>query len=184
MKPVEFYSTFMAFFIECMKNKMILFVIFAVVFDCMFGFIRSLREHKTNSTVGIDGIIRKVAMLASICFLAILDRMASINMIGLLPDDVQKYLPVEIGTVTFFGLLYLAFECVSVLKNMYLCGLPVKWVWVKVYNFLKKYTSELPDQDEDDMTAQMRKMAADIRGIRAQIGGEENEETGTYPESY
>lgn len=36
------------------------------------------------------------------------------------------------------------------IKNMALCGLPVKKVWEKVREFLAKYTDELPDTDELD----------------------------------
>ena len=34
------------------------------------------------------------------------------------------------------------------MKNMYLCGLPVKRVWSTVRKFLSNYTDELPDSDE------------------------------------
>lgn len=47
-------------------------------------------------------------------------------------------------------LLYIAYEVVSIFKNMALCGLPVKKVWEKVREFLAKYTDELPDTDELD----------------------------------
>ena len=46
--------------------------------------------------------------------------------------------------------LYIAYEVVSIFKNMALCGLPVKKVWEKVREFLAKYTDELPDTDELD----------------------------------
>ena len=40
--------------------------------------------------------------------------------------------------------LYIAYEIVSILKNMSLCGLPVKKVWRTVKKALSKYTNELP----------------------------------------
>ena len=48
----------------------------------------------------------------------------------------------------FFEILFLTYEVVSILKNMVLCGLPVKKVWLYVKMFLSKYTDELPDDDE------------------------------------
>ena len=54
------------------------------------------------------------------------------------------------GVAEFFALLYIAYEVVSIFKNMALCGLPVKKVWEKVREFLAKYTDELPDTDELD----------------------------------
>ena len=54
------------------------------------------------------------------------------------------------GVAEFFALLYIAYEVVSIFKNMALCGLPVKKVWATVRAFLGKYTDELPDTDELD----------------------------------
>ena len=53
----------------------------------------------------------------------------------------------RIGIAEFFGIIYIGFEAVSILKNMALCGLPVKRIWFKVREFLGKYTDELPDND-------------------------------------
>ena len=74
-----------------------------------------------------------------------------INLIGFIPETVRAYFPVGmvvIGLAEFFGLLYIAYEAVSILKNMTLCGLPVKKIWQITRNVLSKYTDELPDSDE------------------------------------
>ena len=63
------------------------------------------------------------------------------------PEEIRKYLGSRIGIAEFFGIIFIGFEAVSVLKNMALCGLPVKGLWVKVREFLGKYTDELPDND-------------------------------------
>lgn len=63
----------------------------------------------------------------------------------------RTYLGLDtVGVAEFFALLYIAYEVVSIFKNMALCGLPVKKVWEKVREFLAKYTDELPDTDELD----------------------------------
>lgn len=63
----------------------------------------------------------------------------------------ETYLGLDtVGVAEFFALLYIAYEVVSIFKNMALCGLPVKKVWEKVREFLAKYTDELPDTDELD----------------------------------
>ena len=54
------------------------------------------------------------------------------------------------GVAEFFSLLYIAYEVVSILKNMALCGLPVKKLWQRIREFLSNYTEELPDTDELD----------------------------------
>lgn len=126
-------------------------VVVAVVMDTVFGIGRAIREHKFNSSVGIDGAIRKICMIISIVFMGVVDVLVHINLIGFLPEEVRNYLPnATIGLAEFFGLLYLCYEIVSILKNMALCGLPVKGLWKKVQAFLGKYTEELPDTEEQD----------------------------------
>jgi toxin secretion/phage lysis holin len=132
-------------------NPILQMVFLAIAMDTVFGVCRAVREHKFNSCFGIDGALRKIAMLVSLLFLAVADVLLHINLIGFIPEAVRMYLPVTIaviGLAEFFGLLYLAYEIVSILKNMTLCGLPVKKLWQFVRDFLKKYTDELPDDDE------------------------------------
>lgn len=134
-------------------NVIIELVIIAVVMDTLFGAGRALKQHKFNSSVGIDGAIRKISMLVSLVFLAIVDKLIHINLIGFIPEEVRDYLPQTIsviGLAEFFGLLYLCYEIVSILKNMALCGLPVKKLWETVRKFLGKYTEELPDTEDQD----------------------------------
>lgn len=120
----------------------------AIIMDTVFGVIRAIKERKFNSSAGIDGAIRKVAMIVSIVFLAVADMILTINLIGFIPEEVRAYIGVEVvGLADFFGLLYLAYECVSILKNMTLCGLPLKKVWEYVQKFLGKYTDELPSAE-------------------------------------
>lgn len=132
-----------------MHNKIIQLVVAAVIFDTIFGVIRSVKEHKFNSCFGIDGAIRKISMIVSLCGLLIVDYLVKVNLIGFVPEQIRTWIGVDtVGTAEFFGLLYIAYEIVSILKNMYLCGLPVKRVWSVVRNFLSNYTDELPDADE------------------------------------
>ena len=131
---------------QALQNDIIQMVILAVVMDTVFGIFRAIRQRKLNSSFGIDGAVRKISMMASISFLVILDSIANINLIGFLPEEIREYLGSKIGSAEFFGLIYLAFEVVSVLKNMALCGLPVRGVWQKVREFLGKYTDELPSE--------------------------------------
>lgn len=134
-------------------NTIIQLVVVAVVMDTLFGAGRALKRHKFNSSVGIDGAIRKISMLVSLVFLAVIDGLVHINLIGFIPEEARAYFPQSISTIglaEFFGLLYLCYEVVSILKNMALCGLPVKKLWETVRKFLGKYTEELPDTEEQD----------------------------------
>ncbi|MBE5978103.1 MAG: phage holin family protein [Paenibacillaceae bacterium] len=128
-------------------SPIIKLVILAVVMDTCFGCIRAIKEHKFNSCFGIDGAIRKISMVASLAFLLVLDQIVHLNLIGFIPEAIRSYLPVKaIGVAEFFGLLYIAYELVSILKNMTLCGLPVKHIWEAIKKFLSQYTDELPDR--------------------------------------
>lgn len=129
----------------------ILYVGLAVAIDTIFGLFRAIKHRSWNSSFGINGAIRKIAMMACIAFTCVLDAVCKFNLIKLFHEDIIQYLAMigitHVGFSEFFGILFVAYECVSILKNMYLCGLPVKWVWACVYKFLHKYTDELPDTE-------------------------------------
>ena len=132
---------------QALQNDIIQIVILGVCMDTVFGLFRAVRQHKLNSSFGIDGAVRKISMLTSICFLVILDAITDFNLIGFIPEEIRKYLGSRIGIAEFFGIIFIGFESVSVLKNMALCGLPVRGVWQKVRDFLGKYTDELPSKE-------------------------------------
>ena len=135
-------------YIAAAHNKLIQLVIIAVIIDTIFGVLRAIKEHNFNSCFGINGAIRKCGMIISIMLLVVVDYITNINMIGFLPDEVRNYIGNSIGISGFFAILDIAYEVVSILKNMTLCGLPVKKLWLYVKTFLSKYTDELPDDDE------------------------------------
>lgn len=138
----------MEFFEAATHNKIMELVILAIVFDTVFGVLRAIKEKQFNSCAGIDGAIRKVAMLISLVFMLATDMLIRVNLIGFIPEAVRGRLGLSsVGVAEFFALLYMAYEIVSIFKNMALCGLPVKKVWQKIREFLGKYTDELPDAD-------------------------------------
>lgn len=152
---------------DLLRNPVIRLVIMSVIMDTFFGVGRAIRERDFNSSVGIDGAIRKIAMIISIVFLAGIDKIIGWNLIGFIPKLIEFFpVPEEainyfadtlvvVGLTEFFGILYLAYECVSILKNMTLCGLPVKPMWQRARNFLVRYTEELPyyarEEDKIDL---------------------------------
>lgn len=143
---------------EFTANLVIELVIIAIVMDTIFGAGRAVKQHSFNSSVGIDGAIRKISMLVSLVFLFIVDILIGINLIGFIPEEARAYLPSGmsvIGLAEFFGILYLCYEVVSILKNMTLCGLPVKKLWEVVRKFLGKYTEELPDIEEEEKEGEL-----------------------------
>ena len=129
-------------------NPMLQLVVLAIVFDTIFGVIRAIKEHTFNSCVGIDGAIRKISMVISLVFLLIADQIIAVNLIAFVPETIRSYIGLDaVGLTGFFSLLYIAYEIVSILKNMTLCGLPVRIIWDKLKAILGKYTAELPDDE-------------------------------------
>lgn len=128
-------------------NSFIRILLIAVTLDTLLGVLRAIKEHKFNSCVGIDGAIRKAAMLFSVCLLMATDVIMHINILFMVPDTYIKILGIEkLGICEFFCLLFILYEAVSILKNMTLCGLPVptsakKWI----QKFLEDMTEELPE---------------------------------------
>ena len=111
--------------------------------------LRAIKEHKFNSCVGIDGAIRKTAMLLSVGLLMLVDIIMHVNILFMIPEQYIKLLGIQkLGVCEFFCLLFVLYEAVSILKNMTLCGLPVperikKWI----QKFLSDMTDELPEEE-------------------------------------
>ena len=144
-------SELMEFLLEMAENPILRAVALAVVFDTIMGVLRAVKERKFNSCIGINGAIRKVGMVLSIIFLRLADAVIGINLIGFLPKEMWAAIgmdaPLHLGMAEFFAILFVAYEIVSILKNMTLAGLPVKGLWLKIKTVLSKYTTELPDDD-------------------------------------
>lgn len=146
-------------------NKFLQLVLIAIVLDTLFGVLRAIKERRFNSNFGINGAIRKCGMLVCLLALVIVDRIAAVNLIGFIPEQVREYMAIDrIGTMEFFAILFVAYEIISILKNMYLCGLPVKKIWQTVKAFLQKYTDELPADEETEGPETLAEVAAQEEG--------------------
>ena len=123
-------------------------LLFAVLMDTVLGVLRAIKEHKFNSCVGIDGAIRKVAMILSVVFLIFIDSIVKIDFLFMIPEEYLSVIGIDhLGICELFCLLFILYEVVSILKNMTLCGLPVP-TKIKVYiqRFLDDMTEELPEE--------------------------------------
>lgn len=127
------------------SNSFIKIMAIAICLDTILGVLRAIKEHKFNSSVGIDGAIRKVAMLLSAGALMTTDVIIHLNLLFMIPEEYIKYLGItKLGLCEFFCLLFILYESVSILKNMALCGLPIP---ARIRSWLTKFL--------DDMTAEM-----------------------------
>lgn len=128
-------------------NKGVQLLSIFIVLDVIFGVLRAIRERKLNSTIGIDGIIRKVGMIITICVSILVDMVISVDLIGFIPENVKNVLGLsKIGVSMIFNILYIIFEILSIFKNMYKCKLPLpKKLKVFLEKMLKEFTSEIKE---------------------------------------
>lgn len=128
-------------------NKGVQLLVIFITLDVIFGILRAIREGKLNSTIGIDGIIRKVGMIITICVCILVDHIVEIDLIGFIPENVKVVLGLsKVGVSMIFNILYIIFEILSIFKNMYKCKLPLpKKLKTFLEKMLKEFTSEIKE---------------------------------------
>ena len=133
-----------------LNNNVIKVLVIFIILDTIFGILRAIKYKKINSAIGIDGLIRKAGMLLSIFFFYMVDFIISLDLIGFIPSEFKELINIEkIGIGDLFGLMFIVFELLSVLKNMALCKLPIP---KKLQNFLnkllKEFTQEIKESEK------------------------------------
>lgn len=133
------------------NNKEFKVLIIVIALDTIFGILRALKQRKVNSSIGIDGIIRKVGMLIAVTFLRGIDTIVTIDLIGFIPEMIKDYANIgTLGVADLFSLLFIIFEILSIFKNMILCELPIpKKLQSSLENIMKEFTGELHSKDEN-----------------------------------
>lgn len=133
------------------NNDLLKVLAICIVLDTIFGVLRAIKQKKINSNIGIDGIIRKVGMLTSVIFFALIDVILELNLIGFIPDEVRKAINLEsVGIASLFNLLFIIFESLSILKNMIKCKLPIpKRLQALLENIFNKFTEELKESGDN-----------------------------------
>ena len=137
----------MEFFKILLNNDGVKILCIVIVLDTIFGILRAIKERSINSTIGIDGIIRKVGMLIAIFFLALIDLIINIDLIGFIPEILKTYLNLgSIGVCDIFNILFVVFEILSIFKNMILCKLPIPAKFQEfLENIMKEFTGEIKE---------------------------------------
>lgn len=122
-------------------------VCICIMADTFFGFLRSWKQHTFNSSFGINGGIRKIGMLGGLCFLILMDSILTIDLAFAIPKELLSHISIKkIGLSEFFGMLFIIYEGISILKNMMCLELPVpKWLKTCLETFLNRLTKELPN---------------------------------------
>ena len=138
-------------------------LLIAVLMDTILGVLRAIKEHRFNSCVGIDGAIRKVAMLFCVIVLVFIDSIVKIDFLFMIPEEYLRYIGISrMGICELFCLLFILYEIVSILKNMTLCGLPVpRKVKTFIQKFLDDMTDELPEEVSEAIHENNNKVTPD-----------------------
>lgn len=133
------------FLFELGQNSVLKLVCLFIVLDTIFGVLRAIKQRTFNSSFGIDGAIRKTAMIVSVLALFIADTVIGFNLLPIVPSETLKIVGLEdVGLTEFFGLLFVTYESLSILKNMTLLGLPIpKVIKEKLEIWLSKFTDEV-----------------------------------------
>lgn len=134
------------------NNPIVKTLVIVLILDIFLGSLRAIKEHSWNSTVGINGMLRKAGMLGSIFLLGMLDICLAFNLLGFVPEDILKVVNLnKVGICELFGIMFVLYEFTSVLKNMVLCDIPCpKWLKKKIENMLKVMTSELDNKKKGE----------------------------------
>lgn len=132
--------------ISLLKFNNIIFylLVISILLDVFLGSIRAIKDRSWNSTVGINGILRKTAMIGSSVFLIVVDSILNIDLLFFIPDEVLNFLHINsVGIFELFGIMFILYESSSVLKNMVLCGLPIP---LKIKKAIEKFLSDMTSE--------------------------------------
>lgn len=135
----------MMFFKNLLNSNGFKILLVMICLDCIFGILRAIKQRKLNSSIGIDGIIRKCGMIVSTIFIKMIDFMIELDFLAFVPMTIKEVLHFEhFGIGSLFALLFIIFEALSVLKNMVICKLPIpKKLQAWLEKALQEFTTEI-----------------------------------------
>lgn len=122
------------------NSPVVRILILLIVTDVIFGILRSIKEKKFTSGIGINGVIRKVAMITCIVVVYLFDIIVKIDLTSFVPEVLSSLVP-TIGLCEFFGFILSLFELESIIDNYKAIGLPFPTVIsTKISDWLHKLT--------------------------------------------
>ena len=126
------------------NNIIFYLLVISILLDVFLGSIRAIKDRSWNSTIGINGILRKTAMIGSSVFLIVVDSILNIDLLFFIPDEVLNFLHINsVGIFELFGIMFILYESSSILKNMVLCGLPIP---LKIKKVIEKFLSDMTSE--------------------------------------
>lgn len=141
----------MMFFENLLNSNGFKILLVTICLDTIFGILRALKQRKLNSSIGIDGIIRKCGMIVATIFIKMIDFMIDLDFLAFVPSIIKEYFNFnQFGIGSLFALLFIIFEALSVLKNMVICKLPIpKKLQAWLEKALSEFTSEINLESEE-----------------------------------
>ena len=78
------------------------------------------------------------------------NKIITLDLIGFIPENLKQVANIgSLGISDLFGLIFIVFEILSIMKNMVLCELPIpKKLQGMLENIMKEFTGELHTKDE------------------------------------
>lgn len=126
------------------NNIIFYLLVISILLDVFLGSIRAIHDKSWNSTVGINGILRKTAMIGSSVFLIVVDYILNVDLLFFIPDEIPGFLCINsVGIFELFGIMFILYESSSILKNMVLCGLPIP---LKIKKVIEKFLSVMTNE--------------------------------------
>lgn len=103
-----------------------------VLVDFFTGYVKAYLKCELNSTMRLDGLIRKAMILLSIVIFALLDYLIGFNLVELLLEGIGLVFmtlnDTMIGLTQLFRIGMLLHEATSILENLNEIGIPVYFV--------------------------------------------------------
>ncbi|MGL4338442.1 MAG: phage holin family protein [Turicibacter sp.] len=127
--------------------KILMLMALLVMIDFMTGYTRAYMKRELNSSVGLDGLIRKGMICFAMMGFIVFDYIASFNLISMLPEAVREWLQssdvIQMGLSDIMGIGIILQEMTSILENLHQLGLPLpRFVTYRIQRIKESYLNE------------------------------------------
>lgn len=128
-------------------NRMFSIIALLVLVDFLTGYVKAYLKCELNSTIGLDGLIRKAMILLSMIVFALLDHLIGFDLVEWLPEGIHTiFLELNItpiGLTQLFGVGMILQESTSIVENLHEIGVPIpKWLAKRISRVRENYLSD------------------------------------------
>ena len=131
--------------------RILMMISVLVLSDFMTGYVKAYIKCELNSSIGLDGLIRKAMILFSMLIFMILDSILRLNLISWLPNQmlevIQRFGVEKMGLSELMGVGIILQEGTSILENLYQLGGSIPKVIAKRIERIRQ--SYLTEEERD-----------------------------------